>query len=94
MHDGKHPNTNTVQFYLCYVHTYVFLLRLFILIIEIFFIARYFQEEIPMAYTSTDVSIIIVALVDVLLLILVSMLWVYDCMLVSMIQIENESGKL
>ena len=46
-----------------------------------------------MAYTSTDVSIIIVALVDVLLLILVSMLWVYDCMLVSMIQIENESGK-
>ena len=47
-----------------------------------------------MAYTSTDVSIIIVALVDVLLLILVSMLWVYDFMLVSMIQIENESGKL
>ena len=47
-----------------------------------------------MAYTSTDVSIIIVALVDVLLLILVSMLWVYDCMLVSMIQIENGSGKL
>ena len=47
-----------------------------------------------MAYTSADVSIIIVALVDVLLLILVSMLWVYDCMLVSMIQIKNESGKL
>ena len=47
-----------------------------------------------MAYTSTDISIIIVALVDVLLLILVSMLWVYDCMLVSMIQIENESRKL
>ena len=47
-----------------------------------------------MAYTSTDISIIIVALVDVLLLILVSMLWVYDCMLVFMIQIENESGKL
>ena len=47
-----------------------------------------------MPYMSTDISIIIVALVDVLLLILVSMLWVYDCMLVSMIQIENESGKL
>ena len=47
-----------------------------------------------MAHTSTDISIIIVALVDVLLLILVSMLWVYDCMPVSMIQIENESGKL
>ena len=47
-----------------------------------------------MAYTSTDISIIIVALVDVLLLILVSMLLVYDCMLVSMIEIENESRKL
>ena len=43
-----------------------------------------------MAYTSTDISIIVVSLIDVLLLILVSMLWVYDCMLVSMVQVENE----
>ena len=43
-----------------------------------------------MVYTSTDISIIVVSLIDVLLLILVSMLWVYDCMLVSMVQVENE----
>ena len=43
-----------------------------------------------MVYTSTDISIVVVSLIDVLLLILVSMLWVYDCMLVSMVQVENE----
>ena len=43
-----------------------------------------------MAYTSIDISIIVVSLIDVLLLILVSMLWVCDCMLVSMVQVENE----
>ena len=45
MHDGKHPNTNTIQFYLCYVYTYVFLLRLFILLIELFYIATYFRRR-------------------------------------------------
>ena len=47
-----------------------------------------------MVYTSTDISIIVVSLIDVLLLILVSMLWVYDCMLVSMVQVENEQELL
>ena len=42
-----------------------------------------------MAFKSVEVAIIITALLDVLLLILVAMLWVYDCMLVSMIQEQH-----
>ena len=42
-----------------------------------------------MAFKTIEVAIIVTALLDVLLLVLVAMLWVYDCMLVSMIQEQH-----
>ena len=45
MHVEQHTHGDLVQFYLCHIHSYIFILRLFILVVELFILTKYFRKR-------------------------------------------------
>ena len=83
MHVGKQSNCQAFKDVVCILHTYVFAIRLALFVIEVAILIKYLQMRRRIAMTTAEKIIIAIAAVDLALLLLTSLLWVYDCMLTS-----------